>query len=514
MIKCDSLDFINHIYTTKAVLILQENKMNLISKNNSMLRNVFKSILFIVVVSIFISCQPKKTTRIAILHTNDMHGSLKNFDKLYFLKDSLLNIYDTVYLLSAGDMFSGNPYVDYHAERGYPIVDLMNKLKYSAAALGNHEFDYGQTVLEKRISQADFPILAANIVSDDLHLMSLSGEQYLKYNDITIQLISLIETENNGKPSSHPKNLDGINFIDPHVKASELLTDINTEHTLIGLTHLGFFDDSTLALNQPEFDVIIGGHSHTKIKDSKWVNNVLITQAGDYLKYVGLIELEYRGDKLQEKNYRLIDFNSLPEQNNYITELISEYEQSEYLDEELAVATTSLKNRNELGCFYTDAQLHSLGVDFAFQNYWGIRVDSLTAGIITRKDILKLDPFNNELVLYNMNIDELKSLIGSGYSTSYKFDLFIAGGTYALETDANDSLLAVHIYNYSGKPISPNKTYKVALNSYIASSYNLSCTDTGRHTNTITSDNIMKYLTEMKTIDYSGCNRVSIVKSK
>lgn len=479
-----------------------------------MIRSALKSILFLVVVAVFISCQQKQTTRIAILHTNDMHGNLTNFDKLFFLKDSLLNIYDTVYLLSAGDMFSGNPYVDYHNDRGYPIIDIMNELNYSAAALGNHEFDYGQAILEKRLNQANFPVLAANIVSDDLHFMSLSQEQYLKYGDIIIQLISLIETENNGKPSTHPKNLKGLNFIDPHKKASELLATINPEHTIIGLTHLSFFSDSVLALNQSEFDVIIGGHSHTLIEEPKWVNDVLISQAGNNLKYVGLVELNYKGDKLEEKNYRLIDFNSLPKQSNHITELISEYEQNEYLDEELAIAVTPLKDRNELGCFYTDAQLNTLDADFAFQNYWGIRVDSLSAGPITRKDILKLDPFNNEVLLYTMNVAELKSLIGSGYSISYKFDLFIGGGTYSLETDVNDSLLAVNIYDNNGNSLDTTKTYTVALNSYIASSYNLTCADTGTHTNTITSDNIMKYLMEVKMIDYSGCNRVSIVKNE
>lgn len=476
------------------------------------MQKILKFCILALLISTLHSCQLGKNTRIAILHTNDMHGHLHNFDKLLYLRDSLLHIYDTVFLVSAGDMFSGNPYVDYYEDKGYPIVDIMNELEYSAAALGNHEFDYGQETLERRLNQASFPIMASNIVSDDLHFMALTRPHFLNFRDIEIQLFSLIETESNGHPSTHPKNLNGLTFIDPLEKAKELSLEWNEDKTVIGLTHVGYETDSLLAVNHPEIEVIIGGHSHTLIESERYINGVLMTQSGHYMEHVGMVELSFRDLKLTKKNFQLIDFETIPTQSNPITALIKSYETNEFLDEELAIAEATLKNRDELGCFYTDAQKHELGVDIAFQNYWGIRIDSLAEGPITRKEILKMDPFNNEVFIYNMTTDEIKSVIRAGYEHNNKKDIFIAGASYVLNTDANGSLNDIRLLGTNNKPLNDKKTYKVAINSYVASSYNFTSVDKGTNTNTITSDNIINYLLKTKTINYSGCNRILITE--
>jgi 5'-nucleotidase/UDP-sugar diphosphatase len=114
--------------------------------------------IFILFLLVLTACQKENNFTVAILHTNDVHGKIDNFGKLTYLKDSLLNHYDTVLLVSAGDIFSGNPYVDYHEQRGYPMIELMNQSGYDLAVLGNHEFDYGQDVLAERIEQAAFSI--------------------------------------------------------------------------------------------------------------------------------------------------------------------------------------------------------------------------------------------------------------------------------------------------------------------------------------------------------------------
>jgi len=107
----------------------------------------------------FISCKekgsnapnPSNEEHLTIFFTNDMHGQLNNFAKIKHIVDAEKEN-TNVLLVSAGDIFSGNPIVDQYNEKGYPIIDVMNKTGYDISVLGNHEFDYGLTNLKNRIS--------------------------------------------------------------------------------------------------------------------------------------------------------------------------------------------------------------------------------------------------------------------------------------------------------------------------------------------------------------------------
>ena len=116
-----------------------------------------------------VSNSPKET-KLVILHTNDVHGYVETSDKCLGMeavaqlkKDYEQQGYD-VLLLDAGDMLQGNAFASY--SQGESVVSVMNAAGYDAAALGNHDFDYGSDVLEKRMSEMDFPVLAANITVD------------------------------------------------------------------------------------------------------------------------------------------------------------------------------------------------------------------------------------------------------------------------------------------------------------------------------------------------------------
>jgi 2',3'-cyclic-nucleotide 2'-phosphodiesterase (5'-nucleotidase family) len=113
---------------------------------------------------------------LTILHVNDTHGHIvpyldKSVDSErqvsgaeYLAKmvelERAANPEGTI-LLSAGDMFQGTPISNlFH---GKPVIEIMNFMHYDAMALGNHEFDWGQDVLQTIISSASFPVVSANI---------------------------------------------------------------------------------------------------------------------------------------------------------------------------------------------------------------------------------------------------------------------------------------------------------------------------------------------------------------
>ena len=97
---------------------------------------------------------------IIILHTNDVHGQTDRYAQVAALKQTYEKMGAYVLLFDAGDYIQGDPTVS--LSEGATAVELMNLAGYDAAALGNHEFDYGYENLVKLAKEAKFPILSAN----------------------------------------------------------------------------------------------------------------------------------------------------------------------------------------------------------------------------------------------------------------------------------------------------------------------------------------------------------------
>lgn len=77
---------------------------------------------------------------LVIFFVNDQHGRLNNFAKIKHIVDAEEASGSNVLLLSAGDIFSGNPIVDQYRDKGYPIIDIMNRTGFDLSVIGNHEF--------------------------------------------------------------------------------------------------------------------------------------------------------------------------------------------------------------------------------------------------------------------------------------------------------------------------------------------------------------------------------------
>ena len=146
----------------------------------------------------------KKSTEVVILHTNDMHSKIDNMAKLTWLADSLRQQHSYLFLVSAGDNFTGNPIVDMYPQVGYPMVDLMNQAGFVLSAMGNHEFDMGQEQFSQRRKEADFPFISANIDVSKAHLKKIKPWVTLKAGKCRIPGVSFIQLDENGWPSSHP----------------------------------------------------------------------------------------------------------------------------------------------------------------------------------------------------------------------------------------------------------------------------------------------------------------------
>jgi 5'-nucleotidase / UDP-sugar diphosphatase len=452
-----------------------------------------------------------QSKEIIILHTNDMHAKIDNMGKLAYLADSLRKCHPYVYLVAAGDNFTGNPVVDMVADKGYPMIDLMNLCGFNASAIGNHEFDLGQEFLNTRMEQARFPFICANI--DVSNAILKQPRPYICLdagNGDSLAFLGLIELNDKGLPDSHPSKLTGLKFSNGIEKAGEFTWLKEKYGILIALSHLGVETDRKLAETVPQFDLIIGGHSHSLIDTLLKVNGVTIVQTGSGMKYAGKITLRISEGHVTSLNEELIPLDSKIKTDPLVQTSIDRYNNNDEFKKVVAVAEKPAEGFDNLGSLYTDALTDQLKVNFAFQNRKGLRIYALNQGDITLKDVYQLDPFQNQVITYTLTGEEISSLICNSFDIDKRIDLAVSGMNYTVVTDSAGRCSSVEMKENSGKLIGSTTSYTVALNDYVSSTYAFIHKDPGIKTGITTEQLIINYLLKLKTINYSGVKRTFV----
>ncbi len=456
------------------------------------------------------SAKKCKNVEVIILHTNDMHSKIDNMGKLAYMADSIRKLHKHVFLFSAGDNFTGNPIVDMYPEKGYPMIDLMNRVGFDLSAIGNHEFDPGQDILNKRRSEARFPFISANIEVVGGILEKIRPYVVMKAGKCRIPVLGLIQVSENGMPDSHPSRLVGLDF-KPVMETAENYVYLKKKYgMLIALTHLGVEGDVALAQKYPQFDLVVGGHSHTMMKQPLVENGVMIVQTGSGLRNVGMTTLQIKGGEIADRRFELISLDDVGGTNPVIEEIIHRYNDNEEMNRVVAQALTPFLTQKELGYMMTDAIVSQFGVDFAFQNSGGIRVHSLPQGNILYKDIFRLDPFGNQVVTYTMTIAEIRSLIMNAFNRDKKPDLMVSGMNYTALLNENGICVDLELRDPSGNLLDPDKRYKVGMNSYIGATYVFDHSDPGTSQYETTAQTLINFLEEKKEVSYEGVNRIEI----
>jgi len=231
---------------------------------------------------------------LTIFFINDQHGQLNSFAKIKHIVDLEKVKKEEVLLVCAGDIFSGNPIVDQYSEKGYPMVDIMNKTGFDISVIGNHEFDYGVDVLTDRMNQASFEWVCANVDMQESGVPQPKAYETLETGDLKVTFLGLVET--NGKPndiipSTHPWKVSELEFQTFESVTSNYSELKSTEESdvYIALTHLGSYSDKLLAENYPYFDAVIGGHSHEIVNEE--IGDIPVVQAGSYLSFLGRLDM-------------------------------------------------------------------------------------------------------------------------------------------------------------------------------------------------------------------------------
>ncbi|MDR3187573.1 MAG: bifunctional metallophosphatase/5'-nucleotidase [Prevotellaceae bacterium] len=442
-----------------------------------------------------------RETEVVILSLNDIHGYIDNLDKVAAYVNMQREQHPNVLLLSAGDLFSGNPVVDFYADKGYPIVDLMNDLRFDASVLGNHELDYGQETFAKRVAQAAFPFVCANISADSSPIPALPPYLMLSKADNNILIVGLTQE----LPEAHSDRLKNLRFFSPQSALEKYLPLRQKSSLLIALTHLGVPEDSLLAERFGEVDLIVGGHTHTRLDSGLTANGVLITQAERHARYIGRTTVTLRNGRVASKRNQLVDVAQLTQRDTLVARKVREYNSNPELNRAAATLAGAIAGRVNIGNFFCDAIRSETGTDITLQNVKGIRLDTLHKGKLTIGDLYRADPFGNEIVCFDMTGSDLHQLIKTNYLHFNRIDLCVSGISYKIQPTSGDVMVSITLPN--GAPLSSAKRYSVAMNSYMATKpaeYKLPPDSKGKSLGTTTAEAVISYLKKNQVIRYTS----------
>ena len=408
--------------------------------------------------------------RVVIVSTNDMHSSIDNFPRLATLVDSLRQAEgdDNVILADAGDRWTGNPFVDLAEKPLYPIIQLMNTLEYDVATLGNHEFDWGQEMLDERIDESDFEVVCANLQTGDSELDPIPPYTFVEAGGLRICFFGLVTNFVDGHPDGKDESFTGLTFPDPYETAERYAGLKDSCDVFVAITHIGDDADSILATRIPQLDLILGGHTHTVLSTPRKVGNTTITQTGSKLKYAGITTIERRDGRLTVDN-RLVRLDTISESEGY-TGMIKVYKTNERLLTPICRLDRGM-GRAEIVNLVTDAIREATSADVALYHNGGIRIDTIPAGGISTADLFRIEPFRSEIYTAELTPGALKGLIINKFNDtenpreSHGPDIWPAGLSYRIVTDESGDATDV-VFN------GPARTsYKVAMPDYMFKMY-------------------------------------------
>ncbi len=435
----------------------------------------FRGLVMLSVVAVMLlmsSCAGERT--FVVISTNDIHAEIAKFPNLASLVNSCREADTaTVILVDAGDRWTGNPYVDMAPESGKPMIELMNKVGYDVVTLGNHEFDRGLELLNRRNSEAEFDIVCANIVTGESPLAQPEAYVVKEYDGVRFGFVGFVTNFNNGHPDGEDYIFEGTEFPDVFATAASLRSIADSCDVLIALSHLGYDIDPRLVEAMPEIDLLVGGHTHTVLPEGEWMGETLVTQTGKSLKNIGVTTIKMRGRKISSITNTLVPIGEVEPDEEFVTMVEAFYDNP--IMKEKVGEMAAPADKNGVANMLSDLLRAEMKADFAFYHQGGVRVDGYEQGDIVRAKVFEVDPFESRGVLVEMSLSELKTLIMNKFNDttnpkeSHSADLLPAGLRYTVLTDEKGDAVDV-IFDHKIYPA--KQKYRVVLADYIHSTYN------------------------------------------
>ena len=469
-----------------------------------------------------------QSLKLVIATTTDTHGRLRGWDyytdtpdaarglsRAATIVDSLRQANPSrVVLVDAGDLLQGNPLTD-AAQRNtsnktHPVIAAMNVLRYDAAAVGNHEFNYGVPFLDAAVKQARFPFLAANIrdASGKLHFASTAT---IVRSGVRIAIVGATTPGSMVWDRDHLRAARiTVTDIIPAVKTAVKRARANGADVVVVVVHSGFGGPSSydavsaklpeenvagrIPLEVPGVDVVVFGHSHSEMVDSM-VNGTLVMQPKNYATTVGVATLSLQKSK---GKWRVVSKTavSVPAAGHAESKAVLAVTEAAHQDAiawtRTVVGHTTVAWRGDsarvldtpIVDFVAEVMRREAKADLATTAAFSMDT-KLPAGNVTVAQLSQLYPYENVLRSVRINGAELRAFLehSARYFRTLNadgtppangiIDNSIPGYNYEMLSGADYVLdlrkpigQRVTSLNFKGKPVGDGDTFTLATNNY------------------------------------------------
>jgi len=436
---------------------------------------------------------------LTILHTTDLHGHiLPSYDydgnegvggllRCATYIESVRAQTPNVLLVDIGDTIQGS--AESLRSGGLVMMEALRWLNYDAWVLGNHEFDWGLPALRKVHDACSIPILGANIGPRRGAEMPLPKVRPFLVREVDGVRLALVGLTTPGIPTwTLPDYLGDLQFESSPETISRILPAVRAENPdiLVLLVHQGLLsygDDHANEVNEiarrfPEFDVIIGGHSHS-VQENVLVHGVLYTQAGYHANWVGRVDLVYDtvSDRLIEKRSEVVrmatDYAPHAGLREHLGSILPETESylSEVIGHTLSPIAASLKlpAQSPLQQLLAKSIAAEVGAEIVIH---GVLEDyEIPAGDITREQLWRIVPYENRIGVARLLPGEIRGILQENldYAEKYYFQ-----GVYGLRYDlvlarAGNGMIR-NLRRADGTAFHGRERVDVAFNSYVLAS--------------------------------------------
>ena len=461
------------------------------------------------------------TLNLIVAGTTDTHGWLRGWEyfrnapdptrgltRLATIMDSVRGAApDRVVLVDAGDDMTGTPITSValrDSAQPNPIIAAMNALRYDAAVIGNHEFNFGLPYLNRAIAQARFPMLAANVYSPDgrqIYVPSVLIER----NGVRIAIIGATTPGamiwDRDKLRGRIEVRDIVPSVRSAVQDARGRADVVVVALHSGLNEPSSYDTvstgvasenvaARVAREVPGIDLIVFGHSHRELADTT-IGTTLLQQPRNWAGSLSIAKLTLArtgsGYRIVKKQGSVIRARGHPEQAAMLAATASAHERA------VALATTPIGSTahswsadsarvkdTPILDFLLEVMRRASGADLASSAAFSLNAQ-FGPGPITQADMAELYPYeNNVLRAVRITGRQLRDYLeysaryfrdnASGDSLvdqsvpGFNFDI-VAGVDYAIDLSKPIGS-RIHGLARNGKPVADTDTFTMALNDY------------------------------------------------
>jgi len=463
------------------------------------------------------------TTIITILQTSDLHGRIYPHDyatdtvdddtglaKIATLVKQERVIDPNAILIDCGDTVQDNSAELFNDLPVHPMIDCLNTLNYDVWVIGNHEFNFEKSFLEKNVATFEGSVLSANILkTDGTYFVKPYG--IFEQDGVRVAIVGMTPPAITQWEASTPEHFEDLTFPGTVEQSKKIIKELEGKYdVLIGAFHLGpdgehgYEGAAAIAEACPEYSVIFCGHSHSRYNEV--VNGVHLIEPGKWgwALAKAAIKMEKFGDEwkvaevttenLETKKiepdpeilakYKFVHDQSIANANIVVGEITEDFISSpDYItgaDEITTMPTAQLEDTavidliNEVQMFYAEADVSSA----ALFNFGA----NLKKGPFRKKDVAFIYKYDNTLIgtkITGANLKEYLEWSASYYNTwkegdvtisfnpkirGYNYDMF-SGLTYEINLSKPAGERIENVL-FKGIPLIDNDCYRLAVNNY------------------------------------------------